>query len=1028
MLLAALLIAAPAAYAWWTGRTILRSLEDPALDELLHTRQRRLAQVTIGAIVASGVFGSAIATAAITLLVLLVVQYPIRRAVYGDSWSLAQYVRFSAFSFLAGAGLWVFAVIAPSLVVEMVRGWIPESSPEQLTLALVLGTAASVVILLWHRRFTPIWLALHQSSPLATDAAHASLLPRFDAILDRAADRLTGRPSVHRYGASGGRVTNAVALCSLYTPAVAMSDTLLGNLDADEATAIFAHEIAHHEHYHAARLRTRQRWLWLLALLIAVLPALELSSGGRYAIAVNAAFVFAVLALLIRGQAGHRAHETASDLRALELTGDPDALISALTKIHMLARVPRRWAQEFERAATHPSLARRIQAIRARAAVQAAPIGAPTVIASTTPGTYVALDGTRAHWFEGVPADTPLDVVSLRDRATSYRAMAYAELTELRLVAAEKQRALRATDLAGRSWSVDIRDDDGSAVQAALDTVDSGFASTRPEATGASVSAARVLASALVIASLAGGVSALLTIPALVTMFAPTVASLAAMAAMGIGGFLFLFAERSYNTGYETVAIVLTAALGLWSAWIAWRWHRDRRPPSSGAAQLGTRVMFVVLGLVAFVLLLSFASATTSPRDVFGNDSATSLAIALCGLGAALLAIRARTWRVVGGSTVILAAALLVAGTAGERLWPAASSIRWSDGRLTLVATVPLSRAPHSIELSPRGTRYLAQRALGEDDEESYTMQIATGSVAPGEPAHTLTAIDAVLPNETEILVLADAGDDSLELRLERVLGDSAQRVVWRRPLTDLVDPRLRLIGGGTGWQVGGYRRVGEATSFITLSGRLDGSDIHRVELPADTLRGRPLYSFLDGSTLVVGVVPNALMNARRRSPLLASLAALRGAAIAWTIWRHDRDGGHVVARLRGYGQCFGSAEEDVAVCLDQGVRGTHIWSVARAGQGVAVGALSRRYERSTVSPSGQVVASSYRDRSVAIVDVARRSGVRAALPRGDYSFASEMSATSDLVAAVLSEREGARLAVYRVEAAASPAGSATRP
>jgi hypothetical protein len=80
------------------------------------------------------------------------------------------------------------------------------------------------------------------------------------------------------------------------------------------------------------------------------------------------------------------------------------------------------------------------------------------------------------------------------------------------------------------------------------------------------------------------------------------------------------------------------------------------------------------------------------------------------------------------------------------------------------------------------------------------------------------------------------------------------------------------------------------------------------------------------------------------------------------------------------------------------------------------VGALSRRYERATTSRSGQVVASSYRDRSVAIVDVARRSGVRAALPEGEYSFASEMSAASDLVVAVVTGRGGARLAVYKVE------------
>src|SRR6185436_2220743 len=131
----------------------------------------------------------------------------------------------------------------------------------------------------------------------------------------------------------------------------------------------------------------------------------------------NVAFTLAMVLLLVRGQAGRQSHETASDLRALELTNDPDALIRALTKIHVLARMPRRWAHEFERAATHPSLARRIQAIRTRATLESARLRTPTVIAAATAGAFVALDDARAYWFDGVPAETPADLSSLREGA-----------------------------------------------------------------------------------------------------------------------------------------------------------------------------------------------------------------------------------------------------------------------------------------------------------------------------------------------------------------------------------------------------------------------------------------------------------------------------------------------------------------------------------------------------------------------------------------------------------------------------------
>src|SRR5215203_7383241 len=230
-----LLAVAPGAYAWWSGRAIRRSLDDPALPELLLARQRRIVQVTTVAIIASAFMTAPVGFSIVALFGVLAAQYPIRRAVYGDSWSFGQYVRYTSFSFVAFGGLWLFPLIMTGIVVQVVQAWMPEPSTNQILLGLALGIVASAVYLVWHRNFVRVWLALHQASPLDAAGPHAALLPRFRAVLERAGARLPVHPTVHRYGAPGGQVVNAAALCSLNVRAVAMSDTLLANLDADEA-------------------------------------------------------------------------------------------------------------------------------------------------------------------------------------------------------------------------------------------------------------------------------------------------------------------------------------------------------------------------------------------------------------------------------------------------------------------------------------------------------------------------------------------------------------------------------------------------------------------------------------------------------------------------------------------------------------------------------------------------------------------------------------------------------------------------
>jgi hypothetical protein len=92
-----------------------------------------------------------------------------------------------------------------------------------------------------------------------------------------------------------------------------------------------------------------------------------------------------------------------------------------------------------------------------------------------------------------------------------------------------------------------------------------------------------------------------------------------------------------------------------------------------------------------------------------------------------------------------------------------------------------------------------------------------------------------------------------------------------------------------------------------------------------------------------------------------------------------------------------------------------HVLSIARTGRVVDLGMLSRRYQRASASPQGQLVASSYSDRSLVVIDVARRRGLRIALPETQDSFTRDATATSDAVAVILSGTGGPRLEVYRL-------------
>lgn len=387
-----------------------------------------------------------------------------RRRLLEETWGLPAYLSHFLRTLLALGGPWIFLALLPTFV----RASSPVDRPSAAL--IFLG-----VMLVWFYASHFLLLFLLQARPLA----RPDLVAPLAAIVARSTVKAPATFTLP----CRGRWINAFALPAKKDARVLFTEGLLEHMPADEIAAIFAHEVAHLEHYTPARLR-RAGWA---ALLLAVLGAIGvpalfklMSDDGWLACLVWAMTI--IFGLTLRASR-HKRHESESDRRAADLCGDGEALVRALTRLHTLALMPRQWQDDTW--VSHPSLSRRIQALRA--ATSPAPAGpAPSAAFATGPGSWVVFDADRVHWLDGVPADTPADPAALRAGARSARAVMYAELTQLRIDLRRRVPRLVARDRTGRTWAVTLADTDAAAVQTAVDSVDVRLAPL-PERRGRSV-------------------------------------------------------------------------------------------------------------------------------------------------------------------------------------------------------------------------------------------------------------------------------------------------------------------------------------------------------------------------------------------------------------------------------------------------------------------------------------------------------------------------------------------------------------
>ncbi len=258
------------------------------------------------------------------------------------------------------------------------------------TLALLAAMAALAGALgwslfgeagLWAALLGPaIALAGHSASPhLVLRATRAQPLapaqaPGLYRLLVELAER-AGLAIVPRLYYVPSRVLNAFAAGDRDAPAIALTDGLLRSLAPREIAGVLAHEIAH--------VRSRDVWVMTLAevvarmtsllsllgqMLLVVLLPVSLVTGGELPLLAILLLIFAPSVSALLQLALSRTREYDADIAAVELTGDPRGLASALDKLERLqggwmerlfiARVPK-WLR------THPSTGERVRRLLA---------------------------------------------------------------------------------------------------------------------------------------------------------------------------------------------------------------------------------------------------------------------------------------------------------------------------------------------------------------------------------------------------------------------------------------------------------------------------------------------------------------------------------------------------------------------------------------------------------------------------------------------------------------------------------------
>ncbi len=661
-----------------------------------------------------------------------------------------------------------------------------------------------VATLLWSHMNARAVPRIMGAEPLASPELEA----QFESVLSGAKCR---RPRLSRVGARGGYWVNAMAVPSLQTPGVVFTNDLLDALTPAETRAIFAHEVAHLEYFDRMRLIKRAL---VMAALAVILLVVVVKYGPQSAVISTLTWVWplVVLAVLAMLVAGNQAREHESDVRAVELVGEPESLISALTKIHDLMRMPRRWRSGSEARMSHPSLAKRLRAIREAAGVrgietsESGPIDVIVLRSADDSSEAVVMAEDRIHWLKGLEPDAGGDATALLAEARDCRSIRYDDLTDLRLeVQGVENRFLTAIDGSGNTLKLALSADDVSRAKANLERIDLEVKGTAP---GAAKELARqqsrrrsvrIWATAAALFGVVPPIALSLLLAGLLAAARPTRATLAVAGAIAIAsGIVGLRLPDPSGYVVQTLpfALAVEIVIGVILLYYVSRWANASRTEE----RRGTLNALALTGALAVLYLLLGISRLGSPLPVMRLHTWTryeiGLTLALFGLAAALWSTSSSRLRPAAIAAAALAVLLIATGTLWfrDRFGDDALAIGMtgqSSGTLAPQVARELTIDGHVIELkiSPSGGRIAT---LAFDIGEGYSGGGGSFQVErAGGGFHSMSAADVEFVDDDRVALLSYGNADDLLLQVVDI--EPTPTVVHEVALPEVIDPDLRL-------------------------------------------------------------------------------------------------------------------------------------------------------------------------------------------------------------------------------------------
>ncbi|PYR55567.1 MAG: hypothetical protein DMF85_19255 [Acidobacteria bacterium] len=960
----------PAALHWWRGRALVRLADDPALPERLLANRRRAGAV-LGVTILMLLVGwpdTAVWTIPLTIGARAAAAYPLRKALYGETWSLAQYLWFWTRLIVSVYGFWIALLLLPVLAgYSRSFDW------------LMAAALAAPLVWLSTRHGRSIRYALG-----ARPLPDAALLARFAPMVEACK---VGPVAFEYVDLRGGAISNALALPSATDPAVLFTSTLLAQLDEDEITAICAHELAHLEHFNPHRLRVLNTVTYGLIAIAAIAAPLARLAGVTWSILPFLTVAAAIVSVLAWRARDRQRNETASDLRAVELTGHPEALVTALTKGYTFARIPRRLDAQVERHATHPSLARRIRAIRDAGGTAPAALGSTPTFAAARGLAAVTFHDACLQWAEGDAAVHTLN---------------YAYLSEMRLDARTSGApTLVVVERTGRRWELPLAASDVARAQSVLDVVDGRLA----EPAAAPRVWPRAVRALAAFAALTGGMGGQVAL-ALVALIAMAQPASPLLAAAGVAALTTAaIVVRDFSDGTFLGVAGLVALFGVLLLVTAWTSRRDEMPKQTPAA-------IAVLGICAALAMSVVIFSGLDPVRLYQSSrSFPGAAVLVLGVAGALA-----LWSVpvARPAAALLAAAGIAVASAGSTLFlnlfgsdpflvrSEAMIVKTVDAAPSAEFTVPFPVS--DIRLSPAGGHVAAvsfQDADAEDDE----FMPAAFRIGPARgPLTRLRADDVAFVDEDHLLAFVKPEPGEAEVRLLEL--NAQPTIVWQQHVRDLQSAHLTFKPATRTWRLMGWDR---ARNLVRLEGVVGQAGSEETRWPAQDVRG----GWAESMTSSGG---NALLV---RSEFDIGMLG-RGGLLRWGWLFRPQAETHIVSMRaaapanvtvsRLGAQCAAVALEDERlVCTSYDGTLTRVASLDPAGRVTPIGSLAGRfvgYER-----TGAGWLTGWAEASPIAVRIATREALRIKGPAA--ARVSRIAAVDHLLATVSFTHASSTIRLY---------------